>query len=143
LCARTLMQQFHSNVLMCPNFMGNILYSLKNQKLGYDVDYDFLRTALKYLQSPILFIYDAGTCFEDIIVKEYYRKNEIVKNFICCYKFWVWVLLCLVEGFESLLVMHCFQNSSLSNFLLLSYYKSCRQCWTKYYVTLLASLLQL
>ena len=34
----------------------------------------FLRTVLKYLQSPSSFIVEDGRCFEDIIVKEYCKQ---------------------------------------------------------------------
>jgi hypothetical protein len=38
--ARTLTQQFHNHVLRCPNVLDNVMYSLKNHRMGYDEDYN-------------------------------------------------------------------------------------------------------
>ena len=42
LSARTLVQQFPTNVLICPPSVDRVIYALKNQSLGHDAN-DFLK----------------------------------------------------------------------------------------------------
>ncbi len=81
--------------------MDKVIFSLKNQTLGHGADF-FLRTVLKYLQSPSSFVVEDGASFEDIIITEFCKqmirsygskvgferklrksrvKEEILKNF--------------------------------------------------------------
>jgi len=71
--ARTITQQFHDNVLMCPKVFNNVMYSLKNRRLVYGEDYIFfLRTVVKYLQRPSRFFAEySGKSIEDLIINEF------------------------------------------------------------------------
>jgi hypothetical protein len=72
----TILAQFHDHALPCSSCMDKVLYDLKNRRLGYDTDYDFLlQTIVKYLQSPESFITMEWVSFEDFVLNEYFKKR--------------------------------------------------------------------
>jgi len=83
----TIMAQLCNHDLPCPPCMDKVLHALKKHSLGYDADYDFfLKSIVRYLQSPESFTITEWVSFEDFIINEYCQnllENILNKNDDC------------------------------------------------------------